>query len=86
MIRSFLVAFVLGLTSVAVAADTKPDSVIGTKAPAPKLTGLDGQPVAFDTLRGKTATVVVFMSFECPVSNSYADSSTTSPGTRARRA
>lgn len=30
-----------------------------------------GNQVPFDDLRGKKATVVVFLSFECPVSNSY---------------
>ena len=76
MIRSLIVLVTLGLASIASATnpkDSKPDSVIGTKAPAPNLTALDGKAVNFDTLRGKTATVVVFTSFECPVSNSYAE-------------
>ena len=71
MIRSLLIASVFGFASIASAAD-KPEEVIGTKAPAPTLPGLDGKPVKFDSLRGKAATVVVFVSFECPVSNSYA--------------
>jgi hypothetical protein len=69
MIRSLLVASTFALTSVAFAADTKQETGIGAKAPAPKLAGLDGKAVAFDDVRGKTATVVVFVSFECPVSN-----------------
>src|SRR5262245_3123011 len=71
MFRYLLCASVFGFASFAHAAD-KPDAVIGTKAPSPNLPGLDGKPVKFDTLRGKAATVVVFISFECPVSNSYA--------------
>src|SRR5581483_11438339 len=71
MFRSLLIASVVGFASLAQAAD-KPDAVVGTKAPSPTLPGLDGKPVKFDTLRGKAATVVVFVSFECPVSNSYA--------------
>ena len=89
MIRSLIVLVTLGLASIASATnpkDSKPDSVIGTKAPAPNLTALDGKAVNFDTLRGKTATVVVFISFECPVSNSYAEPSTKSPRARPRRA
>jgi peroxiredoxin/cytochrome c553 len=73
MIRWLLIGRAVGFTSVAVAADPKTDSGIGIKAPAPTLSGLDGRPVAFDDVRGKTATVVVFVSFECPVSNSYAE-------------
>src|SRR5438046_5460597 len=71
MFRSLFCACVFGFASIAQAAD-KPEAVIGTKAPSPTLPGLDGKPVKFDTLRGKAATVVAFVSFECPVSNSYA--------------
>lgn len=71
MLRSLLVALVCAITAPGFCADPMPQSVIGTKAPSPRLTGLDGKPVAFDSLRGKSATVVVFVSFECPVSNSY---------------
>jgi len=35
-------------------------------------TSLDGTPVALQTLADRKAIVVVFLSFECPVSNSYA--------------
>ena len=71
MIRSLLSALAVGITSLAVAADPKQDTAIA--APTAKLTDLDGKSVAFTDLRGKTATVVVFVSFECPVSNSYAE-------------
>lgn len=73
MIRSLLVALAIGIASIAAAADTKQDAAIGAIAPAAKLTALDGKSVSFADLRGKTATVVVFVSFECPVSNSYAE-------------
>ncbi len=72
MIRSSLVTLAFVIASTGFAADPKPETVVGTKAPQPKLTNLDGKAVGFDTLRGKAATVVVFASFECPVSNSYA--------------
>src|SRR5690348_8553699 len=32
----------------------------------------DGKPVSLHALKGKKAVVVVFLSFECPVSTSYA--------------
>ena len=73
MLRSLLAALAVGLPSLAMAADTKQDAGVGSKAPAPVLVGLDGKAVSFDALRGKTATVVVFVSFECPVSNSYSE-------------
>ncbi|WP_439631921.1 redoxin domain-containing protein [Gemmata sp.] len=70
MFRSLLVALVLA--PVCVAADANPESVVGTKAPNLALTVVgDGTQSKLDALRGKAATVVVFVSFECPVSNSY---------------
>ncbi len=71
MSRTILAIMALALAPVAVAADTKPETVIGTKAPAVTLPSLDGTATAFDAVKGKAATVVVFVSFECPVSNSY---------------
>ena len=73
MIRLMFAACALAFTSSAFAVDPKPEAVIGTKAPSPKLTNLDGKSVGFNEFRGKTATVVVFVSFECPVANSYAE-------------
>src|SRR5688500_15322948 len=35
-------------------------------------TGPDGKAVQLKDVQGKKATVVVFLSFDCPVSNSYA--------------
>jgi len=73
MIRSLHIVLAVGLTSVALAADVKQDTQLGAAAPNAKLTDLGGKPVAFADARGKIATVVVFVSFECPVSNSYAE-------------
>ena len=64
MIRSLLSALAVGITSLAVAADPKQDTAIA--APAAKLTDLDGKSVAFADLRGKTATVVVFVVVRVP--------------------
>jgi peroxiredoxin len=71
MLRFLLVALALAAGSPWAGAADKIDAVVGTKAPAPTLTDLDGKSVGFETLRGKAATVVLFLSFECPVSNSY---------------
>jgi peroxiredoxin/mono/diheme cytochrome c family protein len=73
MIRSLLIVSAVGFTSVAFAADAKQETQLGATAPNAKLADLDGKPVAFADVRGKIATVVVFVSFECPVSNSYAE-------------
>src|SRR4051812_35494346 len=43
----------------------------GKPVPAVALTALDGKPTDLAAARGKAATVVVFVSFECPVSTSY---------------
>jgi peroxiredoxin/mono/diheme cytochrome c family protein len=65
-----VLCFVL-LGRFAPAADPTPDRHIGQTVGAVALTGLDGKPASLADLRGKAATVVVFASFECPVSNSY---------------
>ena len=64
-----VLALVTGASFV-VAADTA-DVVVGSKAPASTLYGLDAKSVKFDSMRGRSATVVVFVSFDCPVSTSY---------------
>jgi thiol-disulfide isomerase/thioredoxin len=65
MLRSLLTLLALCAGSLALAADTPtPGSV--------PLATLDGQPATLSAHAGKTATVVAFVSFECPVSNSYA--------------
>ncbi len=71
MSRFLIAAFAFTFTATGFAADTKPESTIGTKAPSPTLTAVDGTATKFDSVRGKSATVLVFVSFECPVSNSY---------------
>ena len=71
MLRTLL-AVGLCCTAVAFALDKPaPTDGVGAKVVA-KLTGLDGKAADLADLRGKTATVVVFASTECPVSNSYA--------------
>src|SRR5262245_56955427 len=45
---------------------------IGKQIDSLTFTGLDGKPVPITTIKDKKAVVVVFLSFECPVSNSYA--------------
>ncbi|MCE9564137.1 MAG: redoxin domain-containing protein [Planctomycetes bacterium] len=71
MLRFLLAAFACITVTNLFAADAKPDSIIGTKAPSLTLTSIDGTATKFDSVQGKAATVVVFVSFECPVSNSY---------------
>src|SRR4029079_4330901 len=72
MYRAPLALFAFACASTTLAADLKPETVIGAKAPGLTLPALDGTATKFDSLRGKHATVVVFVSFDCPVSNSYA--------------
>ena len=66
MLRTRLAAAFVGfavLTSPGLHAADKPGAVA--------LTTLDGMPTTLDAVRGKAATVIVFLSGECPVSNSY---------------
>jgi peroxiredoxin len=71
MFRLLLTVLALGVgVTCAVAADA-PESIVGAKAPALTLSGLNGKAVDFDSVRGKSATIVLFISFDCPVSNSY---------------
>src|SRR5689334_7787997 len=57
-----------------VTAQEKPASApgLGTKVNAFTLRDAAGKPWSLRDARGHKATVVVFLSFECPVSNSYA--------------
>jgi peroxiredoxin/mono/diheme cytochrome c family protein len=71
MFRILICAIVFVSAAFAQAADS-PESVIGSKLPNVALTGLDGKAVALETVLGRSATVIVFASFECPLSNSYA--------------
>jgi peroxiredoxin len=53
------------------AADELPTDKINTKIDRLALTTPDGKPFAVTSLQGKKAVVVVFLSFDCPVSTSY---------------
>src|SRR5688500_15943332 len=52
----------------------KPDDVekLNKKIDPFTLSDAAGKPWSLSSLKGKKAVVVVFLSFECPVSNSYA--------------
>lgn len=69
--QRFLLAVLCLAACAAIYAADKPNSVVGTKAPDLSLSGLDGKSASFATHCGKSATVVVFISFDCPVSTSY---------------
>ena len=49
---------------------------LGTKVEPAGVVGLDGRPADVPPAAPAAATVVVFLSFECPVSNSYASTLT----------
>src|SRR5262245_8451925 len=72
MIRSLATAAALFAVALTAFAD-KPVSapLSGQKLPAVSLTNTDGKPVPLADVRGKVATVLVFVSFECPVSTYY---------------
>src|SRR5262245_30035643 len=64
-------AAAFALTAPAVAADGE---LVTDKLGKPidlTLSGLDGKTVSLASIQGKKATAVVFLSFDCPVSNSY---------------
>jgi mono/diheme cytochrome c family protein len=67
----------LGLLAAAVAGFARPTFAgpstdkINTKIDRLTLTGLDGKPFSPQPAEGKKITVVVFLSFDCPVSRSY---------------
>ncbi len=46
-------------------------ALLGNKIEEVRFVGPDGKTVSLYALKGKKAVVVVFLSFECPVSNSY---------------
>jgi peroxiredoxin len=50
---------------------TDPASVVGQKIDDVKLTRLDGKTLALYDLKGAKAVVIVFLTFDCPISNSY---------------
>ena len=61
----------LVVTVVAAAQQASEKSGIGQKIDNVKLTGLDGKNFALYDLKDKKAMVVLMLTFECPVSNSY---------------
>lgn len=67
-------AALLGLTILgpAAAADAPTTDKVGKKIERVTLANEVGQPLRLDDVSDKKAIVVVFLSFECPVSNSYA--------------
>lgn len=75
MVRTSLVISALFFASSLFAADSPAaaaaDKHIGQKVAAVQILGLDGKAASLGDLRGKAATVVVFVATECPVSNSY---------------
>jgi peroxiredoxin len=71
MSRFLLAALVLAGSACMGSAADKPDTVLGTTAPVQTLPSLDGKSIKVDSLYGKQATIIVFISFDCPVSNSY---------------
>lgn len=48
-----------------------PAKAVGKKIPSVHLNDFTGRRHALDDFRGEKATVIVFLSFDCPVSNSY---------------
>jgi thiol-disulfide isomerase/thioredoxin len=68
---SLLAALALSVT--AARADKGPSTAkLGSKIERVYFKDASGKTIALDALKGKKATVVVFLSFECPVSSSYA--------------
>ncbi|MDB5310502.1 MAG: hypothetical protein JWO38_4704, partial [Gemmataceae bacterium] len=72
MVRIIPAAIVTLLAALTLSAGhPAPVDPIGRKPAAAQLVGLDGKAAGLADLRGKRATVLVFISAECPVSNSY---------------
>src|SRR5262249_11161806 len=70
--RRFWMCLVAGLAVGGIGRADSDDSSdkLGTKI-EPALTDSAGKPVPFASVRGEKATVVVFLSFDCPNSNGY---------------
>jgi peroxiredoxin len=71
MPRFVCLVLLLVLTPCAPAAAPPPGAPIGTGFDQLTLTTLAGTPVPLADIAGKKATVLVFLSFDCPMSNSY---------------
>src|SRR5438045_1622681 len=69
----FALAAVAGLLGSTARADNAPSTAkLGEKIVNVALTDAQGKPVRLDDLKDKKAIVVVFLSFDCPVSADYA--------------
>jgi peroxiredoxin len=62
----------LAIVGAARAEPGKPPPNVGKKVENVRLTGLNGKALALADLKDREAIVVVFLSFDCPVSTSYA--------------
>ena len=76
-----LTTFVLGRAEKA--ADKAPVEKLNKKIDSFTLADAGGKAWSLDSLKDKKAVVVVFLSFECPVSNSYAPTLAAMRGTRS---
>jgi peroxiredoxin len=68
----FCALAVLVLPAIPARSETVPTEKLNKKIDNVTLPGADGKPFALHDCKGHKAIVVVFLSFECPVSNSYA--------------
>jgi peroxiredoxin/mono/diheme cytochrome c family protein len=75
MQRLLVIVFLLFLSGMATAS---PEGVVtdklGKKIDEASFTGLDGKTISISSIKEKKAIVVVFLSFDCPVSNDYSTS------------
>lgn len=60
----------INVKAVAPAVDSEPGA-IGSVVPDFKLPDLDGKEHSLSSLKGKSGTVLIFISVQCPVSNAY---------------
>jgi peroxiredoxin len=65
------IAILVGAPLSARAGNERAADRVGATIPPISLSNSTGKPVDFETLRGKNATIVVFLSFECPICNNY---------------
>jgi peroxiredoxin/mono/diheme cytochrome c family protein len=68
----FVLGTVLALTALPAKGEEVPTEKINKKIDNVTIPGVDGKPFALHGLKGHKAVVVVFLSFDCPVSNHYA--------------
>jgi peroxiredoxin len=68
---SLTLAVLLSGTTAAVAGNGRPADRVGSTVPSVALSDSSGKPVDLQSLHGNKATIVVFLSFECPICTSY---------------